>query len=600
MIPAYLSPLANHLWQSTLFAAVVALLTLAFRRHRAAVRYGLWLAASVKFLIPLSLLIALGVQFGGQFGWRTATVITRSRVPFAIEQISQPFAPPALAVRPVPTPATPRRVPFFLFSVWMGGFLINLFAWFRDLRRLRATVRAASPLPLDWPIPLHIPVMSTAAHLEPGVLGIRRPVLLLPEGITRKLTPGQLESIVAHEMCHVRRRDNLAAAIHMVVEALFWFHPLVWWIESRLVEERERACDEAVLLEVPGASRDPEVYAEGILTVCKFCLASPLVCVSGVSGGPGAHLKRRIEAIMRHREARNLKSGGKLLLAAAGLAALAAPVFMGVMNAPPARAQEAPGAPLAFEVASVKPNKSGQRSMGSRILPGGHYTANNVPLYRLIAEAYRVPLQSSRISGGPEWLRSENYDIEAKAEAGAFPAGATAAVREAGMMLMLQTLLADRFKLAIRRETKELPVYALVVARNGPKLQKATIEEKDCVEIPADKSIPCHMFNGGQGRGLHGDAVDMSDLVLFVENWSDRPMIDKTGIKGLYNIQTAGWTPLLPRQGQGTPGPGEEDLADPIRPTLFMIMDRLGLKLEAQKAPVDRFLIEHIERPAGN
>jgi uncharacterized protein (TIGR03435 family) len=285
---------------------------------------------------------------------------------------------------------------------------------------------------------------------------------------------------------------------------------------------------------------------------------------------------------MLHREACLLQSGWKLLLAAAGVAAVAA----------------ASAEPLAFEVASVKVNNSGARAMGSRILPGGHYTATNVPLHWLIAEAYRVPLQSSRISGGPDWLRSESFDIDARAEKGSFPAGATAAAREAKILLMLQTLLADRFKLNLRRETKELPVYALIVSRNGPKLQKAAIEEKDCMEVPADKSIPCHMFNGGQGRGLHGDAVDMSDLVLFVENWSDRPMIDKTGIKGLYNIQTDGWTPLLPWQGES--GPKEEDLADPTRPTLFIILERLGLKLEAQKAPVDRWIVDHVERPSGN
>jgi bla regulator protein blaR1 len=333
-----------------------------------------------------------------------------------------------------------------------------------------------------------------------------------------------LHSIVAHELCHVRRHDNLAAAIHMSVEALFWFHPLVWWIEARLVEERERACDEAVL----HGSRDPEVYAEGILMVCKFCLASPLACVSGVTG---ANLKQRIESIMLHRQARNLTSAGKLLLAAAGLAALAAPLFLGAMNAPPAHAQTTSVPPPAFEVASVKINKSGERRMGSRILPGGRYSATNVPVDWLIAEAYHVPIQSSRLSGGPEWIRTDNYDVEAKADKDAFPPGATATVREARMMLMLQTLLADRFKLKMRRDSRELPVYALGVSKNGPKLQKSAIEEKDCTELPPDtRSLPCHVFNGGQGRGLHGDAVDMSDLVLFVENWSDRPILDKTGI----------------------------------------------------------------------
>jgi uncharacterized protein (TIGR03435 family) len=137
-----------------------------------------------------------------------------------------------------------------------------------------------------------------------------------------------------------------------------------------------------------------------------------------------------------------------------------------------------------------------------------------------------------------------------------------------------------------------------VVAKNGPKLQKSAMEEKDCTDTPPEKGLPCHIFNGGQGRGLHGDAVNMADLVLFVENWSDRPMIDRTGLKGLYNIQTDGWVPMQPRQG--APSAEDQDMADPIRPTLFMVLDRLGLKLEPQKAPVDRYIIEGVERPSGN
>ncbi len=126
------------------------------------------------------------------------------------------------------------------------------------------------------------------------MVGLLRPILLLPAGIAERLTPPQLEAVLAHELCHVRRRDNLFASIHMIVEAIFWFHPLVWWIGARLVEERERACDEEVL----SLGSEPHVYAEAILNVCKLYVESPLVCVSGVTG---ANLKRRIEAIMTNR-----------------------------------------------------------------------------------------------------------------------------------------------------------------------------------------------------------------------------------------------------------------------------------------------------------
>ena len=89
-------------------------------------------------------------------------------------------------------------------------------------------------------------ILSKSA-LEPGILGIFHPVLLLPAGISERLNNEQLDAILMHELCHVRRHDNVAAALHMLVEALCWFHPLIWWIGRRLVDERERACDEEVL-----------------------------------------------------------------------------------------------------------------------------------------------------------------------------------------------------------------------------------------------------------------------------------------------------------------------------------------------------------------
>jgi uncharacterized protein (TIGR03435 family) len=457
-----------------------------------------------------------------------------------------------------------------------------------------AAVQAASPLHLDMPIgvpPIPVRIMSSAMRLEPGVFGIHRPVLLLPEGITNRLIPAQLEAIVAHELWHVRRRDNLAAAMHMLVEAVFWFHPLVWWIETRLLEERERACDEQVL-----RFSEPHVYAEAILNVCKLYLDSRLLCVAGVTG---SNLRKRIEAIMTHSITHQVNLSKRLLLAAAGIAAVAGPIAVGI------RAQSQPAPHLAFEVTSVKQNKSADwRGMGIEFLPGGRFKATNVPLLIVIATAYDVPFQSSRLSGGPDWIRSDKdkYDIEASAEKDAIPAGSSVKARDEKIKWMLQSLLADRFKLTIRRETKELPVYALVVGKNGPKLQKSKIEEKDCPEV-SDGNTGCHQFMGGQGRGLHGKAVDMSDMALFVGNWTDRPLVDRTGIKGLFEIDTDGWVPIRPR-APVAPGadPSPEDIAmsDPTRPTLYMIFDRLGLKMESSKGPVDMFVIDHVEKPTEN
>ena len=368
----------NHLWQSTLFAAAAGLLTLALRKNRAPVRYWLWFAASLKFLIPFSLLVTIG----SQFEWAAPPLPSAVPLSSVMDQISQQplaevpriwndrrsrlshlatsaasklggtgFQPVwtfATCCRPFtpPAPTQSSRTPVF-FGVWLCGFSVVAFAWARQWRRVRAVLRAASPLELNLPIK----AMSSPARLEPGVFGVFRPVLLLPEGITGRLTPAQWQAILAHELCHVRRRDNLTAAIHMAVEAIFWFHPLVWWIGRRLVDERERACDEEVVL----IAGNPQDYAEGILTVCKLNVESPLRCVSGVTG---SDLKKRIRAIMTERVPADLSLAKKIALAVAGMAALALPIVVGIAKAPPLRAQSlpVPGPPAAAAPAPVKPS----------------------------------------------------------------------------------------------------------------------------------------------------------------------------------------------------------------------------------------------------
>ena len=273
----------------------------------------------------------------------------------------------------------------------------------------------------------------------------------------------------------------------------------------------------------------------------------------------------------------------------------------GVMaTAGQAAAQPQPAAPSTFEVASIKPSKPDARFMAMDFLPGGRLVVTNIPLFMIVAISYHLPFQSSRISGGPEWIRSDRYDIEAKAENGAIPAGMPVEARKQKMRLMLQALLADRFKLTVRREMKPMTVYAIVVAKDGPKLEKAKVEEKDCPEGRANDGVSCHEFMGGQGRGLHGQAVDMADLALYVENWAEHPVVDRTGIHGLFHIETKPWVSLRPGPAPPAGAKGEDgsDVAD--LPTLFTVFANLGLKLEAQRASVETFEITHIEKPGQN
>jgi uncharacterized protein (TIGR03435 family) len=330
----------NHLWQSTLGVLVAWLLTQALKQNQARTRYWVWMVASVKLLVPFSLFVALGEWL------RPATTapIESPQLATAIVKMSQPFVQniepvigfsgAAGGAGPVPHHSHPWAA--ILLAAWLCGFLFFLVRWACTWWAIRATVRSASPMSLS----MDVPVFSSSRLLEPGVFGIFRPVLLLPEKLMHRLSAAQLRSILAHEMCHIRRRDNLTAAIHMAVEAIFWFHPAVWWIEAHLIEERERACDEAVLQ----LGNHAEVYAEGILNVCKFYTESPMVCMSGVTG---SDLKRRILRIMTEQVAQKLDLSRKLLLGTVALLAVSVPVVFGVLHPGEVRAQAAASQGLA-------------------------------------------------------------------------------------------------------------------------------------------------------------------------------------------------------------------------------------------------------------
>ena len=325
MIPNGFLPIANHLWQSTLFA-IAGLLTLLLRNNRAQARYCLWLAASAKFLLPFSLLMFVG----GLVGRHSAVLPAPARVPVIVEQLNEPFVAEVLpgAAAMTRAPELRERVVPMLVALWAIGCGALVFSWCVGWRRIRVAMREASPVPLG----IDIPAVSSASMAEPGVFGVFRPVLLLPDGIRERLAPAELQAILAHELCHVRRRDNLVTLMHMVVEAVFWFHPLVWWLGARLMDERERACDEEVLR----TGSEAEAYAEGILKVCELYLQSPLKCVAGVTG---ADLKKRIEAIVANRPVLNLNLPKKAGLMLAGILAVASPVILGMTHAAELKAQ---------------------------------------------------------------------------------------------------------------------------------------------------------------------------------------------------------------------------------------------------------------------
>jgi len=339
--------LLDHLWQSTLFAILAGLVTLALRNHRASVRFCIWFSASLKFLIPFPIVVALGRSLR----WDTApTLPALSEWSDAASfVIPANILPAASDMRPIMS--SNMHLGPILWWIWACGAAFLLARWILQWRQLRAASRDASPASIEAPIP----ILITRSPIGPGLVGIFRPVLLLPAGVTARLSPKQISLVVAHELCHWRRWDNLTGAVHMLVQTLFWFHPFVWWIGSRILAERERACDECVVDSIG----DPATYAQSILEVCKFNTRPPLAFASGVSGG---NLKGRVERIMRNFVSARLGRTGKTLLIAAAVVSISSPLIYGVLMPPKVTAQTQHAAPSEEEIAQKRAEQSQPRT----------------------------------------------------------------------------------------------------------------------------------------------------------------------------------------------------------------------------------------------
>lgn len=247
--------LLTHLWQSTLIALAAGALAHACRRNAAAVRYWIWFAASLKFLVPLALLQQLGDSVGRSLPAPLPldAELVESATTLFVPSMSHSVASHDLF----------SQLAIVAACVWALGAALLCLRWFLQWRSVRSLLACTPPTLMDGaPAPLRI----TPASLTTGVFGIFRPVVIMPRTLLQTLDARQLRTVLAHEGCHIRRGDNLTAAIHRCIEALFWFHPLVWWIGANLLRERETACDEAVIEE----GHEQRAYAESILTACRL------------------------------------------------------------------------------------------------------------------------------------------------------------------------------------------------------------------------------------------------------------------------------------------------------------------------------------------
>jgi uncharacterized protein (TIGR03435 family) len=247
-----------------------------------------------------------------------------------------------------------------------------------------------------------------------------------------------------------------------------------------------------------------------------------------------------------------------------------------------AQAQPTPAAPaLKFEVASLKPSQPGSVGGGIRPAPGGErYLASNMPLKSLIMTAYR--LQADQVLGGPAWMDTELYDMNAKAEK-------PSSIEE--LHLMLQDLLAVRFQLRFHHETKELPIYALMVDKDGPKLK--THEGQSAADPWIDNTFEQLKMT------MHAKFAPMDFFAWRLSMVMDRHVIDRTKLAGGYDFDLTFTREPRPDAALGALIDGAP--FDTSTPTIFdAVRQQLGLRLESQKGLVDMLVIDHAEKPGGN
>jgi bla regulator protein BlaR1 len=287
--------LFRHLVESTLVCLSLGAVACCLKHQRATVRQALWLIGLLKFVAPGTLLAALGARIA--FAVPAAPWVSWLTAKFS-SVLAELFGiwPSRMAAGHITIAS------FLLLAVWAMGAVTVLTGWLWRLRKDYALLSAATDREretLDRAKRLlgfrrAVGLFSSESFSGPALVGLFCPMIVVPQGLSNGLSSGELEAILLHELIHARRRDNLLTALVHGIVSLFWFHPLVWFVERQLTAERERVCDEAVV--ACGAS--PQAYLSGLVKTCRFCLTRDVAAVGAVSG---SDLKTRFDRILSYR-----------------------------------------------------------------------------------------------------------------------------------------------------------------------------------------------------------------------------------------------------------------------------------------------------------
>ena len=577
-----------HAWQSTLCALVVGGFVTAFRRHRAAVRYRLWIAASLKFLVPFSWLSAAGALLGhNEHLTETAAALIGAAIPAVAVQHSLEVAVALPALTASDSLASSRDIAWAIIAIWCCGVVFvavrSLSSWYS----VRQTIRAGTILESGREVSLlrqlerrhgtrrALALIAVDRIGNPGVFGLVRPVLLWPRHMSARLADEHIEAILDHELAHVRHRDNVFAAVHLGIQAIFWFSPAVWWIGRKLIDTREAACDETVLAR--GTARD--VYAAGILRACEFGAESAW-CLAGAGG---RDLKQRMVRIMNGTALRPLAVWQIAALVSVAVIGLTGPVVYG-LSAP-----RGVGGAFSVDAANTPARAWSVTAAGMPVMTG--FSARDLVRY-----AYGV--QAMPVVDGPTWIDNESYTVSAVGDA----------ANEAEWMAAVRDEFEGRFGLLVHVETRHMSVAAMRFSANA---------DSASTMRPA---LPC--FDGDAWRaagspdsGLQGEhqrmcgrseqsaagttftGVTMAQLAAWLTPPAvTRPVVDQTGLDGRFDIDLRFFPPAAamiarsPFAAAALEPMGFTSIPDAMR-------DQLGLTLTDAEVPMNVLVIDHFERP---
>ena len=621
--------------RAALIAAAAAVVLPVLRVRTPAAQHAVWTAVLVAMLAlpawiawgPKAALPLLPARGGPE------ALMTASSVPATAESTSgSPVRPGESGRASNPTGNWGAIESWGL--IWIGVYVLGAGALM--MRLTIGTIRANR--------------LTSASCVVPVTVGLLRPRVILPE-CRREWSQAQLDAVLAHERAHARRRDPLVQWLALLNRALFWFHPLAWWLDRRLSALAEEACDAAVI----GQGHDPRDYAEYLVEMARVVQhAGARLNVAGMAM-PGSCLSRRVGKIIAGVGSPRVPPA-RMACAAIAWAACSAVFAAGTLrhvahvqlpSAPPVDATvpvaepiQTPGGPMGkpapvllaqanpasvaqtrgpveqFEVASVKlsapvPPSGGVYFGPPRGGPGtpdpGMITWTYAKLRDLLMTAYNV--KTYQLSG-PAWLDTERYDILASV-----PAGAT----KEQVMVMWRKLLAERFGVVLHHESREFQVEELVIDKGGSNLKETTWDAAS----PLPPGPPQRDKNGGlaspgqvamispreNGANVHmtARAQPISQLTATIGNMLGQPILDKTGLTGKYDytidyavVPGVAYRPPPPGNGPG-PGAAPLDAGEPEPDIAAAVQQQLGLRLVPGKATIDVLIVDKAEKvPTAN